>query len=57
MIVLLLLFWAVAFFVDARVAEGRADRAEAERDELRSRIEQFGPVWRRRDPDFPGSRW
>jgi hypothetical protein len=56
-VIVLLLFWAVAFFVDARVAEGRADRAEAERDELRSRIEQFGPVWRRRDPDFPGSRW
>jgi hypothetical protein len=55
--IVLLLFWAVAFFVDARVAEGRADRAEAERDELRSRIAQSGPLWRREDSEFPGACW
>jgi hypothetical protein len=52
-----LLFWAVRFFMDARAEGRRADRAEAQRDELRSRIEHAAPLWRREDEGFPGARW
>jgi hypothetical protein len=56
-VIVVVLLWAAAFFWDARLAEGRADRAEAQRDELRSRIEHAAPLWRRDDRDFPGARW
>lgn len=39
------------------LALAELDAAERARDELRSRIQHFMPVWRRVDRDWDGARW
>jgi hypothetical protein len=48
---------SAAMLTVAVLEHRRADRLDAARRELWSRIDHCAPQWRREDTEFPGCRW